>query len=88
MLIEMLALQMENRSNQEFAFLCIHPDETTVKAKRVRLVVNGINSQHFKIGPEGFLVGQQQGAYENVVRLEGGVHRHPYPSGTEIHRYR
>ena len=57
--IEMLALQMENRSNQEFTFLCIHPDETTVKAKRVRLVVNGINPQHFKIGLEGFLVGQQ-----------------------------
>lgn len=58
MLGKMLTLQMENRSNQEFAVLCAHPDETTMKTKGVRRVVNGLNSQHFYVGSEGFLVSQ------------------------------
>jgi hypothetical protein len=67
---EVLALKLEDVSDQQFLVLSGHPDEAAMEAIGVRWINDGINAQHFEGGFEEHLAGKEQCAGENLVGLK------------------
>ena len=74
-LVEMVALEPQHVSNQQFAVLRGDSDETAVEAIGVGRIDDRVDPQHFDKRFEEGLIRKQQSTGENVVGLEECVDR-------------
>ena len=84
MLIEVLALKLDDISDQQLSILVGYPDEAAMEAIRVEWVGDGIDTQHFEERLKEHLAWKEQGTGEDGVHLEDLVECDADPTGADV----